>query len=108
MIQCFGMPAGAEIFETAYWIGRIMDRCGGRFRRVNRTDVKSHLCNSMKAKDPNIRQALLDRYGGSREAAIGTKNAKGPLYGISSHCWSALAIAVTFCESEKFAAQRVA
>lgn len=111
MLACFGMPVGSETFETAYYIGRIMamaEHCRIKFHRVYRADVKIHLCGSMRAKDSNIRQALLDIYGGSRQLAIGTKKSKGPLYGVSSHCWSALAIAVTFCESEKFAAQRVA
>ncbi|HET6477318.1 MAG TPA: hypothetical protein VFH93_14740 [Thermoleophilia bacterium] len=45
-------------------------------------------------KDANIRQALLDRFGGP--AAVGRKAAPGPLYGIARDVWSALAIAVTY------------
>jgi hypothetical protein len=42
----------------------------------------------MRAKDANIRQALIDKLG-----AVGTKKAPGPLYGISGHLWAALAVA---------------
>jgi len=94
MLQCQGMPVGAETFETAYWIGRFMDRCGRVWHRVYRNEVKLHLCGSARAKDPNIRQALLDRWGG-KAAAVGTKKSPGPLYGVTGHCWSALAVAVT-------------
>lgn len=93
MLQCQGMPVGAETFETAYWIGRFMDRCGRVWHRVYRNEVKLHLCGSVRAKDANIRQALLDRFGG--KSAVGTKKAPGPLYGVTGHCWSALAVSVT-------------
>jgi hypothetical protein len=43
----------------------------------------------MRAKDPNVRQALLDKIG-----PVGTKKNPGPLYGVSGHGWSALAVAV--------------
>lgn len=94
-IACYGMPVGRETFETCIWIGRFWQAFGS-CNLVYRSEVKSHLCRSMKAKDPMIRQALLDRFGPGKEKAIGTKKAKGPLYGVSSHVWSALAVAVTF------------
>jgi len=43
----------------------------------------------MRAKDANIRQALLDLIGPQ-----GTKKTPGPTYGIKSHTWAALAVAV--------------
>ena len=48
----------------------------------------------MRAKDSNIRQALLDLYGGDKRKAIGIKAEPGPLYGIKSHMWAALGVAV--------------
>ena len=63
-------------------------------RRVFRMAVKMHLCHSAKAKDANIRQALIDRLG-----PPGTKKAPGPTYGVTSHAWPALAIAVTVADS---------
>jgi hypothetical protein len=92
-IQCMGMAVGATVFETAYWVGeyrhsaRLMD---APFLKVFRGEVKMHLCGSMRAKDGNIRQALLDRYG-----EVGTKKAPGPMFGMSGDLWSALAVATT-------------
>lgn len=94
-IESFGMAVGREVFETCYWVGRFCERAQ-RFDRVTRRQVKLHLCGTMKAKDPNIRQVLLDRFGGS--AAKGTKAHPGPLRDISAHRWSALAVAVTWLD----------
>lgn len=99
-IQSFGMAVGAEVFETCYWIGEIRRICidrDFRFYRVFRSDEKMALCHSMKASDANIRQAIIDRYGG-KEAAIGRKKTPGPLYTITGDMWSALAVAIAFKE----------
>ena len=58
-----------------------------------------HLCNSVRAKDSNVRQALLDRFpatGGGKTPQIGTKSKPGPLYGFSKDMWAALGVALTF------------
>ena len=97
MIQSFGMAVGAEVFETCYLIGRIEQICAYRqmrFVRIYRKEVKKHLCHDIQAKDTNIRQAILDRFGG-REKAIGIKAKPGPLYSVHSHMFSALAVAIT-------------
>lgn len=99
MIACYGMPVGAEVFNTCCWIGRFEDRwymrgiSFGSPIRILRRDVKMHLCNSVKAKDGNISQALRDRFGEK-----GTKKSPGLLYGISKDCWAALALAVTWAD----------
>jgi hypothetical protein len=100
MIASYGMAVGREVFETCVWIGRFMQasRNPDTVRLVYRKDVKLHLCGSPKAKDANIRQALLDmfpRSGGGKTPQIGTKAQPGPLYGVSSHAWAALAVAIT-------------
>lgn len=94
MIASYGMPVGREVFETCVWIGRFIEAHGGEHRLVYRKDVKLHLCGSPRAKDANVRQALIDAYGG-KNAAIGKKASPGPLYGVKSHAWPALAVAVT-------------
>ncbi len=99
MIASYGMPVGAEVFDTCVWIGRLIECWDGTFSRVYRKDVKMHLCGQTKAKDANIRQALIDRYGPGKGKAIGTKYARGPLYGISADVWAALAVAVTYADS---------
>lgn len=107
MIACYGMPVGRETIETCLWIGRFIEASNDKAKLMYRKDVKLHLCNSMRAKDANVRQALLDlfpRTGGGATPQIGTKAKKGPLYGVRSHIWAALAVAVTYegkVESEK-------
>lgn len=98
MIASYGMPVGREVFETCVWIGRFTEawRSPDAVRLVYRKDVKLHLCGTTKAKDPNVWQALLDRFGGVD--AVGRKAAPGPLYGVKSHARAALAVAVTAWE----------
>lgn len=88
MVACYGMAVGADVFDTCRWIGRFEERWGSPVKLVYRKDVKMHLCGTMKAKDTNIRQALIDKHGHP-----GNKNAPGKLYGVSGHCWAALAVA---------------
>lgn len=93
MVACYGMPVGKEIFETCLWIGRFMERAVSPVELVYRLQVKTHFCHSARAKDANVRQAIIDRFGG-KEKAVGKKASPGPLYGVKSHLWSALAIAL--------------
>lgn len=90
-----GMPMSGESMETLIWSGRFIERVADGWnatvQRVNRHRVKLHLCGSAAAKDGNVRQAIIDRFGG-KEFAIGRKAQQGPLYGISSHVWAALAV----------------
>lgn len=100
MIASYGMAVGKEVFETCLWIGRFMQFAGPwRVRLIYRKDVKLHLCASPRAKDANIRQAIIDRFGGKAEA-IGTVKKQGPLYGVKSHAWAALAVALTASETK--------
>jgi hypothetical protein len=89
MIECFGMPVGREVFQTVLQIGR-MQQVADWMRLIPRRDIKLHLCGNMRAKDPNVRQALIDKLG-----PVGTMKQPGPCYGVSNHLWSALAVAVT-------------
>ena len=85
MIACYGMPVGASTFVTCLWIGRFMEVARTEFLLVYRKDIKLFLCGSMRAKDANIRQALIDRLGPQ---------------GIKSHTWAALAVAVFTAETK--------
>lgn len=96
MVACYGMAVGHEVFETCLMIGRIQEAAPRGAHLVYRKDVKMHLCGRANAKDANIRQALLDRFGPGREVAVGTKKNPGPLYGISGDMWAALAVGVTW------------
>ncbi|WP_244959259.1 hypothetical protein [Cupriavidus gilardii] len=96
MIASYGMAVGREVFETCRWIGRFQQAWHKpeAVRFVYRKDVKLHLCGSPRAKDANIRQALIDLLGPQ-----GTKKNPGPTYGVKSHAWAALAVAVTAAEN---------
>jgi hypothetical protein len=104
MVACYGMPVGRETFETCVWIGRFIERFQGDYEFVYRKDVKLALCNSMRAKDANIRQAILDRFpatGGGKIPQVGIKKQPGPLYGVSRHSWSALAVGLTWFDMQR-------
>lgn len=90
MVASYGMPVGAEIFKTVFWSGRFAQASSMKWELVYRKDVKMHLCGTMRAKDGNIRQALIDRFG-----KPGTKKAPGRLYGFHDDMWAALGVAVT-------------
>lgn len=99
MISSYGMPVGRETFETVRWIGRFQQAWHSpeSVRLIFRRDIKIALCGTTKAKDANVRQAILDRFprsGGGKTPQVGTKSKPGPLYGVKSHAWSALAVAV--------------
>ena len=103
MIASYGMPVGKTVFETCVWIGRFIERwesdTARPWQKVYRIDAKMHLCGSARAKDANVRQALIDRYGPGKERAIGKKATPGPLYGLSGDGWAALAVAITATET---------
>jgi hypothetical protein len=107
-VACYGMAVGAEVFETAEWCGRIWEIVNRHLAhpliyRVYRKQVKTTLCGTTKAKDSNIRQALIDLYpatGGGKVPQIGTKKEQGPLYGMHSDLWAALAVAHTVADNK--------
>lgn len=88
MIASYGMPVGREVFETCVFIGRLQALFGETMKRVTRIQVKSTICHSAKAKDSNIRQALIDIYG-----PVGTQKNPGGTFGLSGDKWAALAVA---------------
>ena len=102
-IASYGMAVGKDVFETCYWIGQFTHALKHRkVADVYRRDEKIILCGSMKAKDSNIRQELINRH-----ARFDFKNGKGTkanpdtFYGVSKDMWSAIAVGVTYYEKEK-------
>ncbi len=71
MVASYGMPVGKEVFETCVAIGQFKQKAieyDIPVEFIYRKDEKMNICHSMKAKDSNIRQALIDRFG-----VVGTK-----------------------------------
>lgn len=97
MVQCYGSQMlGAPLFETCVWIGQFKE-AGRNFpivATVLRPEAARHLCYKSNVKDGAMNQALRDKLGEK-----GTKKCPGPLFGIHSHIWSALAVAVTWVET---------
>lgn len=95
MIASYGMPVGAEVFETCVEIGRFMEIAARPLRRIFRGDVKLHLCHDKRAKDANVTRALVDRFAcGQANYGKGTKVAPGWFHGFRADIWAAYAVAV--------------
>lgn len=98
-IESYGMPVGREVFQTVRWTGRFEEAYEGPVEYLPRRQIKLALCGQSRAKDGNVRAAILDRYprnGGGKVPQVGTKRNPGPLYGVKSHVWSALAVALAW------------
>lgn len=128
-----GQLASRELFATVFWVGRLysymtevvrIDR--DRIIFVDRKDVKMHLCESSRANDSQIRQSLIDKFGGAEAirgpkcpacsgrggAGLGKKRVlcstcggsklvePGVLYGIAADVWQAGALSITCAEVE--------
>ena len=100
MVASYGMPVGADVFETCVWIGRFMETAARRQPYdtpdlIKRHPVKMHHCHDSRAKDSNIIQALVDRFAkGQSNRGKGTKSNPGWFYGFRADVWQAYALAV--------------
>ena len=90
-IEAMYAHVGKETVQTIRFTGRIEEAATplGVVHMLSPQEVKKRLCGTAAAKDPAVRQALIDRLG-----APGTKKNPGPTYGVSKHAWRALAVAV--------------
>jgi hypothetical protein len=107
MIASYGMAVGKEVFETCVWIGRFSEANDSHVEfnpptdYIYRRDEKLHICQSPKAKDSNIIQALKDRFGDK-----GTKKNPGWFYGFSNDIWQAYAVGLTYIETKLATTER--
>ena len=106
-IRNYNRKVGNSTFETAEWSGRFYQVAvayPARVRMIPRKTIVAHLCGDATLGNPQVRRALLDRWakehpaemGGGKEPAKGLINNQGPLYGVTDHVFSALAVAVTY------------
>lgn len=100
MIASYGMAVGQSVFETCIWIGRfkeMAEQYNMNVTYIYRKDEKMNLCNSMKAKDSNIIQALIDRFApNTPNKGKGSKKEPGWFYGFKKDIWQAYAVGVTY------------
>jgi len=98
MVASYGMAVGKTVFDTVFWIGRFWETAADNFmadkmKMVYRMEEKMALCHNSRAKDGNIRQALIDRFG-----VVGVKASPGWFYGVSKDVWAAIAVGVTYAD----------
>jgi len=87
-VASYGMPIGESTMQTIFWSGKFAQALSFcPVHRITRKEVVVHLCGTVRAKDSNVRQALIDRFGDP-----GTKKNPGPTYGIVEDVWAALAV----------------
>lgn len=120
MLRARGMPTANEEFETCVQIGMFRKLwIPGKWSYAFRGDIKLCLCGVSRAKDTNVRAALIELWGGEKRAMAGKKCFKckgkgwfgsgrlvcdecqgekwtikpGPLVGMAADEWAALAVA---------------
>ena len=93
-LECLGQIVGKNVFDTAYFIGRLLQICVDNkvtTKIIYRKEEKIVICHDIYANDSKIRQTLIDEFGEK-----GTKNNPGFFYGFSKDIWNAFAVAVVY------------
>ncbi len=127
-IQFRGQLVGRDTFETLKWIGKFAEALNPTpvvylFRKT----IVTELTGDPRAKDKNVRQAVIDHYGGILKAIGGKKcphckgkgwrgagrptciecngtgweYPPGPLHGVAGDVWSAIAVALCYQTKRK-------
>lgn len=105
MVESYGMPVGREVFDTVFWIGRYYEslkrKCVYTPALLYRKEEKLHICHDSRAKDTNIRQALINRFAQhDLKNGKGTKNDPDWFYGFKADVWASYAVGITFAETK--------
>jgi hypothetical protein len=126
-IQSRGMIVGQETFDTAEFVGTLAEAYAHKYlvHKLFRQKVRIHFCGTANCGDPNVRRAVIDRFGGENKAIGGVKCPKckgkgwfgsgrpvcpecggkkwkhvpGKLLGLKDDEWQALALALCFFDT---------
>lgn len=92
-----------QLLDTALETGRMIECWGSDdYDLLSRLEVKQHLLGRSTGTDADVSAALLDVYGfRSAREAKGTVKEPGPLFGIANDLWAALAVAVTYVQTQR-------
>lgn len=104
-VASYGMPVGREVFDTCEWIGRFTEAALGAGMEVDyvlRMEEKLAICHDSRAKDSNIRQALIDRFARfDRKTGKGTKKDRDWFYGFRADIWAAYAVGTAWLDNHQ-------
>jgi len=103
----YGSTIGATVLDTARLVGRIEERSAVNkldFYRITRPEVGLEIAGSRRSKKGQTNEAIREIYkkerpdllGGGKNPTVGIKKAPGPLYGVKSHAWDALAVIIAW------------
>jgi hypothetical protein len=105
-LSSYGTIVGDDTFMTALHAGMIKERAekqGIQAHLLKRPDAAHELTGHRGAKDKQTKAAIREIYhdanmltGGGSDKSKGTKKQPGPLYGVSSHSWDALAVIIAW------------
>lgn len=104
MVASYGMAVGKEVFWTCVMVGRLTEAAESIHVPVDyiyRMEEKMTLCHDSRAKDTNIRQALIDRYAKhDLKNGKGTKQNPDWFYGFANDTWSAYAVGISWLDKQ--------
>ena len=104
MVASYGMAVGASVFQTCVMIGRLTEaaRHVAPVDYIYRIEEKTTICHDSKAKDANIRQALIDRFAQhDKKNGKGTKKNPDWFYGFAKDEWAAYAVGTTWLDKRE-------
>jgi hypothetical protein len=101
-ISSYGMAVGRNVFETCEWVGRFTQAALPAVAEyVYRKEEKLHICKDSKARDANIRRALIDRFARhDLQSGKGTKKNPDFFYGFKADIWAAYSVGLVYIETK--------